>query len=206
VNGQAVLSLGTSVDPEKDSVEFDGHAVCSQKEFVYVALNKPRGYVTSCDQPQEKIVLDLIDLPQRIFPVGRLDKDSSGLILLTNDGSLHHRLSHPSFSHEKEYEVTVEKEISQSALLRMAKGLPILGGVTRPARVERLGPRRFRIVLKEGKNRQIRRMVEKTGNKVTELHRVRVANVPLGDLPPGAWRFLTGEEKAELLTGKNHDA
>ena len=140
-----------------------------------------------------------MDISRRVYPIGRLDKDSTGLLLLTNDGRLHHRLSHPSFDHEKEYEVSVIKPISDGALKKLAAGLPMMQTQTRPARVQRLSARRFRIVLQEGKNRQVRRMVRKVGNQVTALKRIRVANVKLGRLAVGKWRHLSKTEKQELL-------
>jgi 23S rRNA pseudouridine2605 synthase/23S rRNA pseudouridine2604 synthase len=166
--------------------------------MLYIALHKPVGYVTSCRHPGEKIVLDLVDVAQRVYPVGRLDKDSTGLLLLTNDGRLHHRLSHPSFNHEKEYDVTVAKPITDGALQKMAAGLPMMERKTRPARVQRITSRRFRITLKEGKNRQVRRMVRKVGNRVTLLKRIRIAGIELGNLPPGKWRHLSETEKGEI--------
>jgi len=199
VNDKVVTELGTKVDPEKDRVEFDGKPVKAEGNLVYLALNKPKGYVTSCRQPGDKIVLDLIDIAERVFPVGRLDKDSTGLLILTNDGSLHHRLSHPSFDHEKAYDVTVSKPIPNGALRSIAKGMPMMGTKTRLAEVEKISSKRFRIVLKEGKNRQIRRMVRKVDNRVTKLKRTRIANIKLGKLPIGAWRFLKEKEKKELL-------
>jgi 23S rRNA pseudouridine2605 synthase/23S rRNA pseudouridine2604 synthase len=167
--------------------------------LIYIALNKPKDYVTSCSHPGEMIVLDLVDIPQRVYPIGRLDKDSTGLLLLTNDGRLHHKLSHPSFDHEKEYDVTVTKPITDGALRKLTEGLPMMKTQTRPARVQRISSRRFRIVLQEGKNRQVRRMVRKVGNQVTGLKRVRVANIKLGRLSPGAWRHLSEKEKLKLL-------
>jgi len=156
--------------------------------------------VTSCDHPGEKIVLDLVDIPERIYPVGRLDKDSTGLLLLTNDGRLHHRLSHPSFDHEKEYEVTVvASHITDGALRRLEKGLPVMGTKTRPAKVKRLSSKRFRIILKEGRNRQIRRMVGKVGGRVIGLKRVRISNIKLSKLSEGSWRYLGEKEKEGLL-------
>ncbi|MFC1516085.1 pseudouridine synthase [Thermodesulfobacteriota bacterium] len=199
VNGHVITAVGTKIDPDTDRVEFDGKLVEMTAHPVYIALNKPRGYVTSCSHPGEKIVLDLVNIPERIYPVGRLDKDSIGLLLLTNDGRLHHRLSHPSFDHEKEYNVTVSKPISASALQRIAKGMPLMGSKTREAVVERISSRRFRIVLKEGKNRQIRRMIKKVGNRVTRLKRTRVSNIRLGKLAEGNWRYLTDKEKKTLL-------
>lgn len=200
VNGQVITAVGTKIDPDTDRVEFDGKLVEMTANPVYIALNKPRGYVTSCSHPGEKIVLDLVDIPERIYPVGRLDKDSIGLLLLTNDGRLHHRLSHPSYDHEKEYNVTVSKPISNSALQRIARGMPLMGTKTREAAVERISSRRFRIVLREGKNRQIRRMINKVGNRVTRLKRTRVSNIRLGKLAEGNWRYLTQNEKKALLS------
>jgi len=200
VNGQVVAELGAKVDPDKDRVSVDDQPVKPAPRMVYIALNKPRGYVTSCRHAGKKIVLELVNVAERIYPVGRLDKDSTGLLLLTNDGRLHLKLSHPSFDHEKEYDVTVERPISDGALRRMAEGVPILDTRTRPAVVTRLGERAFRIVLKEGRNRQIRRMVRRLGNEVVELKRTRVASVRLGRLAEGAWRHLSAEEVAALLS------
>jgi len=200
VNGQVVAELGAKVDPDKDRVSVDDQPVKPAPRMVYIALNKPRGYVTSCRHAGKKIVLELVNVAERIYPVGRLDKDSTGLLLLTNDGRLHLKLSHPSFDHEKEYDVTVERPISDGALRRMAEGVPILDTRTRPAVVTRLGERAFRIVLKEGRNRQIRRMVRRLGNEVVELKRSRVASVRLGRLAEGAWRHLSAEEVAALLS------
>jgi 23S rRNA pseudouridine2605 synthase/23S rRNA pseudouridine2604 synthase len=199
VNSRIVAELGTKVDSEKDRVEFDGKVIALKSEPVYIVLNKPKGYVTSCSHPGEKIVLDLIDISERVYPIGRLDKDSTGLLILTNDGSLHHRLSHPSFDHEKEYDVTVSKPITDGSLRNIASGLPMMGSKTRPAEIRRISSRRFRIILKEGRNRQIRRMVRKVGSRVIRLKRIRVSKVKLGRLAEGAWRHLTEKEKKELL-------
>ncbi len=199
LNDGVVVELGTKIDPEIDRVSVDGKPIKYEPSMMlYIALHKPVGYVTSCRHPGEKIVLDLVDVGQRVYPVGRLDKDSTGLLILTNDGRLHHRLSHPSFNHEKEYDVTVAKPISDGALQKMATGLPMMERKTRPARVHRITSRRFRIVLKEGRNRQVRRMVRKVGNRVTSLKRVRIAAIKLGHLPPGKWRHLTETEKEEI--------
>ena len=199
VNGEIIVELGTKVDPDTDLVRFDGQPVRYEPSYVYIMLNKPQGYVTSCSHPGEKTVIDLVDVAPRIYPVGRLDKDSTGLLLLTNDGQLHHTLSHPSFDHEKEYDVTVAKPITDGALRKMATGMPMMETRTRPARVERIAARRFRIILKEGKNRQVRRMVRKVGNQVILLKRIRVDGIKLGSLQPGKWRYLTPKEKQTLL-------
>ncbi|MDO9109789.1 MAG: pseudouridine synthase [Desulfatirhabdiaceae bacterium] len=199
VNGKLVTELGTRIDPGTDSVEIDGKPVLDRQRLLYIALNKPRGHVTSCEQPGEKLVTDLVNVPERIYPIGRLDKDSTGLLLLTNDGPLHHRLSHPSFDHEKEYVVTLSAPISDSALQKMAEGMLLSGKRTRPAEIHRISLRRFRIILKEGKNRQIRRMVRKVGQDVLQLHRIRIAGIRLGKLDSGKWRFLDPDE-VEALT------
>ena len=199
VNGIVVTELGTKVDPDVDRVVIDGQELTVKQSLLYIALNKPKSYVTTCNQKNEKIVVDLVDIPERIYPVGRLDKDSTGLLLMTNDGNLHHHLLHPSFDHEKEYLVTVATPMPDSALAKMEKGITILGEKTRPAIVKRLSSKRFIIQLKEGKNRQIRRMVKKTGNHVIALKRIRVANIELGNLPEGAWRYLTKMEIKQLL-------
>lgn len=201
VNGKTVIELGTKVDPDKDAVSVDGQSASLATEWIYIALHKPKGFISSCDQENSKTVVDLVDIPERVYPIGRLDKDSTGLLLLTNDGRLHQRLAHPSFDHEKEYDVTVALPITDGALRKLADGMPLMGGRTRPAEVKRISPRRFRMTLKEGKNRQIRRMVRKTGNHVTRLERLRTANIKLGKLPPGAWRHLTSAEKKKLLKG-----
>jgi len=200
VNGIVVTEVGTKIDPETDKIAVDGKSIQVTQDPVYIVLNKPRGYVTSCRQPGEKIVLDLVDIPERVYPVGRLDKDSTGLLIMTNDGSLHYRLSHPSFDHEKEYDVTVSGLIPDGALRSIAKGMPMMGTKTRPAVIKRISSKRFRIILKEGRNRQIRRMVRKVGNQVTRLKRIRVSSIKLGRLSEGAWRYLTQKEKKELLS------
>ncbi len=199
INGATISELGTKVDPS-DFVFFDDKPVLLRIEQpkIYLALNKPEGYVTSCSQKKTKIVMELIDIDERIYPVGRLDKNSKGLILLTNDGELHNKLSHPSFDHEKEYIVTTVNPVPDSALKRMAEGVMIDEVKTRKATVKRISDKQFFIVLKEGRNRQIRKMVQKTGNEVDTLLRIRIANITLGKLKEGAWRHLTREEIRQL--------
>ncbi|MAF32992.1 MAG: pseudouridine synthase [Desulfobacterales bacterium] len=199
VNGEVVIELGTKVDPTRDRIEIDRELIKEAQNRVYIVLNKPEGYVTSCKQPEDKIVLDLIDIPERIFPVGRLDKASTGLLILTNDGLLHHRISHPSHDHEKEYEVVLAKPIPNGALKKMEKGLPMMSTKTRSAKIEKISPTRFRIVLREGKNKQIRRMVRKVGNQVIRLKRIRISNIRLATLAEGQWRYLTEKEKKGLI-------
>jgi 23S rRNA pseudouridine2605 synthase/23S rRNA pseudouridine2604 synthase len=207
VNGKIVTALGTKVDPQSDRIELDGQRIRMDGGLIYIALHKPKGYISSCTRhgADENIVLDLVDIPQRIYPVGRLDKDSSGLLILTNDGRFHHRLLHPSFDHEKEYEVTVDRPLTDGALRKLAQGLPMMGTRTRPAGIKRLTARRFRIILQEGKNRQIRRMVRKVGGRVTKLKRIRVARIKLGRLAEGRWRHLTEKELKALPASVKDD-
>ncbi len=199
VNAEIVTQLGTRVRPGTDRVTVDGRPVRAAPPRMYIVLNKPVGVVSSCSHPGQRTVLDLVRVKERIYPVGRLDKDSRGLLLLTSDGALHHRLLHPSFDHEKEYEVEVDAFIPDGALRRLARGVVLSGRKTRPAKIQRISGRRFRIVLKEGRNRQVRRMVGKVGRRVVDLKRVRMAGIRLGSLPEGAWRHLTDREKKMLL-------
>ncbi len=200
VNNQLITELGTKVHPGNDQIFFDNQPVILKQDTskIYIALNKPQGFVTSCSQQKTKIILDLIDIDERVYPVGRLDKNSTGLVLLTNDGDLHNQLSHPSFNHEKEYIVTTLHPISETALKNMAQGIIIDKVKTRKAIVKRLSRNKFNIVLKQGRNRQIRKMVGKTGNKVDILKRIRMANINLGNLKQGQWRYLTSEEIKRL--------
>ncbi len=199
VNGTVVTRLGTKIDPAADRVEVDGRLVIPDVDPpVYIMINKPAGFITSCRHGSRQIVMDLIDIEKRIFPVGRLDKDSTGLLLLTSDGELHLRLTHPSFDHEKEYEVCVAAPISDATLEAMRNGIILDGVRTRKSEVRQLGEKSFRIILKEGRKRQIRRMVEIVGNRVTGLHRTRIAGLHLGDLAPGKWRYLTKSEISDL--------
>lgn len=199
VNGRTITELGTKVDPVNDRVQVDGQTLQQQEELVYIALNKPKGFITSCEQQGEPIVIDLVDISQRIYPIGRLDKDSTGLLLLTNDGALHHKLLHPSFNHEKEYVVTTARPISSKDLAAMRSGMVIQGKKTRPAKVKKLSNHRFMIQLKEGRNRQIRRMVRKLHNNVSRLKRIRVGEICLNKLPEGSWRHLTVNELESLI-------
>lgn len=199
VNGIVVSTMGIIVDPYKDRVEIFGKPVKAQQKDVYIVLNKPAGYISSCSQPGRKIILDLVDIKQRVFPVGRLDKDSTGLILLTSDGRIHHRLAHPSFDHEKEYEVEVDRTVTDEQLDRLRNGIALADGPTRPAKLERRSEKKFTITLKEGRNRQIRRMAEALGCSVVSLHRIRMGSMRLEDLSPGQWRHLSRSEKQALL-------
>lgn len=199
VNGEVVTRLGTTVDPAADRVEVSGKPVHPPRGEVYILLHKPAGTISSCSQPGRKIVLDLVDVDRRVFPVGRLDRDSTGLLLLTSDGRIHHRLAHPSFDHEKQYIVELDRPVSDRDLDRLAGGIELSDGMTRPAKVARRSEKAFSITLKEGRNRQIRRMAEALGYTVTKLHRVRMGPLRLGNLPAGGWRHLTSAERRALL-------
>ena len=179
VNGE-VATIGMSVVPGVDKVEVGNEAVREIQEFVYYKVNKPRGIVTTCVSKGDTGIMDIVDIPERVVPIGRLDKDTVGLLILTNDGRLSNRLMHPRYEHEKEYVVEVYGPIEDSELSRMAAGVKILDGYkTKPAEIARISSGKFSIVLTEGKNRQIRRMVEAAGHEVKKLKRIRIENVKL---------------------------
>ncbi len=196
VNGQTVQEMGVKVDPDSDRVEVD---TGGQAERVYLAVNKPVGYTSDAkpNQQESKVVTMLVDVPE-VFPIGRLDKASSGLILLTNDGTLATALTHPEAHKEKEYQVTVDQEIPDGALMALRKGIPMMGRKTLPSHIKRLAENRFLITLTEGRNRQVRRMCRKMGVNVTALRRIRIDRVYLGDLGAGEWRHLNPDEVAAL--------
>jgi 23S rRNA pseudouridine2605 synthase len=201
VNGLVVTAMGTKVDAAKDKVRVEGRSVKPESKKIYLKLNKPRGYASSCvSQKGERTVLDLVqELKERLYPVGRLDMGSEGLILLTNDGELANRLMHPRYEHEKEYVVEIQSPMSKVDLARLGAGIQLDGEKTLPTRIFALGPTAFRIILKEGKNRQIRKMVEAVGNEVVGLKRIRIGNVRLGDLPLGKAAALTASEIRSLM-------
>lgn len=197
VNGE-VPEKGLKVSPE-DEIIIDGKKVGAPKsEFVYIAFNKPVGIVCTTDSKREKNnIIDYIGHKERIFPIGRLDKPSEGLILLTSDGDIVNKILRSRNNHGKEYIVRVDKPITPTFLKKMSNGVPILGTVTKKCEVEQIDTLSFRIVLTQGLNRQIRRMCEYLGYEVKKLKRVRVLNIHL-DLPIGKWRDLTSEELSEL--------
>jgi 23S rRNA pseudouridine2604 synthase len=197
VNG-LVPEMGTKISPT-DLVAVDGESVKDQNEKpVYLAFNKPIGIVCTTDTRVEKDnIIDYINYPKRIFPIGRLDKPSEGLILLTSDGDIVNKILRARNHHEKEYIVRVNKKITDSFVQKMSKGIPILDTVTRPCVVEKMGDFQFKIILTQGLNRQIRRMCEYLDYKVTKLKRVRIMNIPL-DVPVGKWRHLTDAELNEI--------
>lgn len=199
VNGKAA-GLGTQV-AEGDRVEVDGRAPPERRREIYLALNKPRGITCTTERDVTGNIVDFIGHRQRIFPIGRLDKDSEGLILLTNNGDIVNEILRVEHGHEKEYVVTVERPVTDTFLSMMAAGVRIGGEKTRPAVVTRAGPATFRIVLTQGLNRQIRRMCSALGFRVQSLKRVRIMHIRLGSLATGAWRDLTAAEIRPLLAG-----
>ena len=196
VNG-AAGQLNTFVE-SRDRVEVDGTLV-SLQQLSYRLLHKPGGVVTTASDPQgRRTVVELVPAEPRVVPVGRLDADTTGALLLTHDGELAHRLAHPRYGVEKVYEATVEGEPSDATLAALADGVELEDGRTGPARVVRLAPGRIELSIHEGRNRQVRRMLEAVGHPVTALHRSRYAGLALDGLEPGAWRDLGDEELALL--------
>lgn len=196
VNGN-VAELGTQVLPG-DEVVYQGKRISIDDDKVVLAYNKPVGIECTSNLSVKKNIIEAVGYHKRVYPVGRLDKLSEGLILLTNDGELSNRILKARYFHEKEYVVSVNKAISKAFLMSMSKGVPILDTVTRPCEVFKISERTFRIVLTQGLNRQIRRMCEALGYEVVKLKRIRVLNVMLEDLEVGKWRILTADELSQL--------
>jgi len=217
VNGQVVTELGTKVDPARDDVRVDGRPIRLSSSHVYIMLNKPDNVISAMkDRRGRQALGDLVTLPQRLYPVGRLDLNSEGLILLTDDGELANLLTHPRYEHEKEYQVWVNGEPTEETLQTWRQGVLLEGKATAPARVEVLTrPSRvasaatlLRVVMHEGRKRQIRRVAELLGHPVRGLKRVRLGPLELGPLEPGQWRYLTAREvySLELLKGQSQTA
>jgi len=196
VNGKKA-EMGTRVKPS-DKVVVNGKALKSKEAPVYLALNKPIGITCTTEHKVEGNIVDFINYPKRIFPIGRLDKPSEGLIFLTNDGDIVNKILRAGNNHEKEYVVTVDKPITPKFIKKMSGGVPILDTVTQRCKVKQESRFVFRIILTQGLNRQIRRMCEHLGYNVTKLKRVRIMNVELGNLPMGKWRHLTDEEMSMI--------
>lgn len=196
INGQLAVLGSQAVSG--DDVRVDGQPLETESKTVYIALNKPTGITSTTEEHIKGNIVDFIGHHERIFPIGRLDKDSEGLILLTNDGDIVNRILRAEGQHEKEYVVTVDRPITSSFIAGMSTGVKILGEKTLPCEVTRITERVFRIILTEGKNRQIRRMCSAFGYEVRKLQRIRIMNIRLGALQMGEWRDLTSEEKAEL--------
>ncbi|MGD8188612.1 23S rRNA pseudouridine(2604) synthase RluF [Brevibacillus ginsengisoli] len=196
INGK-IAELGSTAE-HGDVVLVDGKPIGAKKRNVYIALNKPVGITSTTEREVQGNIIDFVDHPERIFPIGRLDKDSEGLILLTNDGDIVNKILRAENNHEKEYIVTVNKPITPEFVQGMSKGVHILGTKTKPCQVNRIGERVFRIILTQGLNRQIRRMCEAFGYQVMRLQRIRIMNIQLGGLKTGHWRNLTPKELDQL--------
>ncbi|MDQ1403067.1 MAG: rRNA synthase [Actinomycetota bacterium] len=200
VNGE-IAELGRRVDADHDVIEVDRVPVSVRPGLVYYLLNKPPGVVTTADDPQGRpTVVQLVPEEPRVFPVGRLDFETEGLLLLTNDGDLTHRLTHPSFGVEKEYLAEVDGEPSPGAVTRLRKGVDLDDGPTAPAKVSVVAPNALRIAIHEGRNRQVRRMCEAVGHPVIRLVRIRIGPIAERSLKPGEWRELTPAEVRSLET------
>lgn len=207
VNGKVVSELGLKINEKKDKVKVEGKEISLPSSFVYIKLNKPKGYAcTASDEKGRKTIYDLVNCEERLFSIGRLDYDTEGLIILTNDGDFANAVAHPRFQIEKEYRVTAEGEIKESELAVMRKGVVVDGERMPSARVEKLsfenGFTKLSVVIDEGQNRQVRRMFEAIGHEIKLLKRVRIGQVRLGGLKRGEYRDLT-EEELNLLT-KGH--
>lgn len=196
INGKPT-QLGNRVF-KNDVVKVDGRALKHKPKTLYIALNKPVGIVSTTDSRERDNIVRAVNHPQRLFPIGRLDKPSEGLIFLTNDGDIVNKILRAGNNHEKEYIVSVDKQIDEDFIIKMSNGIPILGTVTKKCKVEKVSEKVFKIILVQGLNRQIRRMCEYLGYEVTKLKRTRIMNVELGKLNPGDWRELTSEELKEI--------
>ncbi len=196
-----VAVLGTQVETGQ-TVQVDGQPLRARPQRIYLALHKPVGVECTTDPRVPGNIVEFVGHPERIYPIGRLDKDSEGLILLTNDGDIVNTVLRAENAHEKEYVVAVDRPLTPEFLHGMANGVPILDTVTNPCRVTQVGRNTFRIVLTQGLNRQIRRMCDYFDYTVRRLQRVRIMHIELGDLPVGRWRPLTPGEIAELLPAK----
>ena len=202
-NGKVTINGVIAVQGSKvnngDIVEVNGQKITPEDDMVYIAFNKPLGITCTTDTRDPSNIIDYIGFEERIFPVGRLDKNSSGLIILTNDGSIVNKLLRAENGHEKEYLVTVNRPYDKEFINKMESGVPVLGQLSLPCTLKPVNNKSFKITLHQGLNRQIRRMCEYLGYKVTKLKRIRFLNIILGDLEPGKWRYLTAKEKKELL-------
>lgn len=202
INGRKA-KIGDQVKPG-DEVMVNGQRLRLARNNVYIALNKPGGITCTTEKNVKGNIIDLVNHPLRIFNIGRLDKDSDGLILLTNDGDIVNEILRAENNHEKEYIVSVDKPITPEFIEKMSKGVRILGTKTLPCYVEQLSKYEFKIILTQGLNRQIRRMCEALGYEVYRLQRVRIMNIHLGNLPIGQWRDLTKKEKDRLFKDLNY--
>ena len=203
INGK-VAQIGSQVEPG-DQVHIDGSPVNVSKNYVYIALNKPVGITSTTERHVKGNIVDFVNHPLRIFHIGRLDKDSDGLILLTNDGDIVNEILRAENKHEKEYIVTVNKPITPEFVKRMSAGVEILNTKTLPCKITQMSKYVFQIVLTQGLNRQIRRMCAALGYEVVRLQRTRIMNIHLGNLPIGQWRDLSKKERQQLFTELNYE-
>jgi len=209
VNGQIVTKLGVRIDETSDKVEFDGIQICLIKSHIYIVMNKPTGFVTTVSDPyKRKKVLDLIPIEERIFPVGRLDYDTSGLLLLTNDGELANLLIHPRYKIKKTYHVLLDRLVKPVAIYYFQNGINLDGRTTAPCKLSEIriiDNRSFmEIIIAEGQNRQIRRMFEYLGYTVVKLHRIGFGPLKLTELGSGEWRYLSPAEIENLMDFKKN--
>ncbi len=203
ING-SIAKIGSQVEPG-DDVRVSGQQIRLARNNVYIALNKPIGITSTTEKRVKGNIADLVNHPLRVFNIGRLDKDSDGLILLTNDGDIVNEILRAENKHEKEYIVSVDRPITPEFLKKMSEGVKILDTVTLPCEVRQLSKFDFQIILTQGLNRQIRRMCEALGYEVYRLQRTRIMNIHLGNLPLGQWRDLTKKEKTQLFRDLNYE-
>jgi len=211
VNGQVITEMGVQIDPEQDQITYRGKIIEQKQEKITILLHKPIGYVsTAHDQFDRPAVVDLVNVKERLYPVGRLDYLTSGLILLTNDGELALKLTHPRYETEKVYQALLHGIITEENMQKFRKGLQVEDYVTLPAKIRILEKQKDRclveIVLREGKNRQVRKMCETLGYPVSQLKRVAIGDLTLEDLEPGEWRFLRKNEVENLIKRKEKKA
>lgn len=198
VNGKITTELGTKIDSEKDKIFYNNKEIKPISNLLYLMLNKPKGFVTSMKHRNKRTVKDLVKIQERVFPVGRLDEYSQGLLLLTNDGDMAYKLTHPKFEHEKEYIVQTTTEITDEQLKQLEQGIIIAEQKTYPAKVTRNSKNEFNIIIHEGRNRQIRKMCESLELSVKFLKRIRIGPIKLSNVAEGQWRYLTAEELTKL--------
>ena len=203
INGKRA-TIGSQVEPG-DDVRVNGNQLFVARNNVYIALNKPVGITSTTEKGVKGNIVDLVNHPFRVFHIGRLDKDSEGLILLTNDGDIVNEILRSENQHEKEYIVSVDRPITPEFLKQMSEGVKILDTITLPCKVEQLSKYDFKIILTQGLNRQIRRMCEELGYNVYRLQRIRIMNIQLDNLPVGQWRYLSKKEKAQLFQELNYE-
>ncbi len=206
VNGKVVTELGTKVEPKKDEVKYENKTVKIENKKIYILLNKPIGYVTTVkDQFNRDSVLDLVKVKERLVPVGRLDMYTSGALILTNDGEFVYKVTHPKHEIDKTYTVTLKGIVSNENIEKLRQGVDIGGYITKPARVkilkidEEKQITRLKIIIHEGKNRQVRKMCEAIGHKVLALHRSAIAGIDVKDIELGKWRYLSKEEVNKIV-------